>query len=1068
MNRLLYFCLGAVSLQAATDATALFKQYCVTCHGNSPAPAGGISFTKLTAAPGAMGAHFQQWQKVAAALEQKRMPPAKMPQPADAERSRAVQWVRARLNEAAMRNPGDPGRVTVRRLTSGEYAYTIRDLIGFDLKFDADFGSDAVGGEGFTNYGDVQYMQDAKLERYLEAAKRVASHAVIGAGPLQFFPDPGKTGFELSAITRIHAIYRENGFRAGSAEGGRPFGLERYGKAFYAAWRYQHRAAQGEPNATFESVARREGLSARFVEHIWTVLQQAAPTYPTSEVIARFRKLPTPSPNVEAKVRAGADEMQAFLINWPRWLFAAGELAAGGQGDERALVLTDESLAASPTSKFRYFWRGKAKQKTKLFLTAQSANPNAADKAVVVWHNPVIRFRKADRSATPEQPFLSLLDAATIERLGFGKSPDGAKIDPADFASVAGAPVTFEVETPADAGFAEITVEARLAEGAAGDAVLRVTVADREDLSKGRAPGWAILGRPDREGFKKWKAAVIDFGVNLPQASHSEPTPADRDPIPPPYDNAYNQPERDLYHTSVKYDRNDKFLVEKMLDDATRVRLDQAWADLYASFDYHDTILRFVSDKFKVNLKQNLAALTPEQIQALPAEPRKYAQALKAEYEWTQKAQLAAQPGHLNDALGFAEKAWRRPLTPAEKDRLRAFYTKSREVSKLDHVAATRLLIARILVSPAFLYRFEQQTSGTKQLTDWELANRLSYFLWSSTPDEELTRAARAGELRDAQQLQRQAKRMLADPKARRLATEFFGQWLGFYRFDQYRGVDTGRYPEFTDDVKNAMYDEAVSFFEHIVRQDRPLKEMFSADYTFLNAPLAKFYGVKQTVKSKDQMELVSGVTASQRGGMMRLGAVLTTTSAPLRTSPVKRGDWVLRRVLGTPTPPPPADAGSIPADDKAFGGQSVKERLASHQRNATCAACHSKIDPLGFPLERYDAIGRWREQYQDGKPIVDSSMTGENVEIAGVDGLLSYLSQNEKQVLRTFSQKLLGYALGRTMLVSDMPLVEKLSQSGETNFSALVQEIVASRQFRYRRAGDEPAPANTVTARVQ
>ncbi len=1048
MNRLLHLLiLAGLSLHAATDAPALLKQYCFTCHGNAKTPAGGISLTKMTASPASMGTHFQQWQKVAAALEQKRMPPAKVPQPGDADRVQTAKWIRAKLNEAAMKNPGDPGRVTVRRLTSGEYAYTIRDLIGFDLKFDSDFGSDAVGGEGFTNFGDVQYMQDAKLERYLEAAKRVASHAVIGSGPLSFYQDPGKSGFEMSAITRIHAIYRENGFRAGSAEGGRPFGLEKYGKAFYAAWRIKTR------QDTLEAAAKREGLTIRFVQHLMNVLDSSSAPFPTSEVVALFAKMPAPTgPDADAKARVTAGDMEKFLINWPRWLFAAGELAAGGQGDERALVLTAESLAASPSNRFKYFWRGRPKQATKLYLTALPANPDATDKAVVIWRNPVVRFRKADRSAAPEQPFMSLLDAATIARLQFGKRPDGGPIEPTDFATIAGQTLTFEIATPADSGFGEITVEAALAEGAAGDAVLRCTVADREDLSKGRAPGWALLGRPERDGFKKWQAGVIKFGAELPQASHSEPTPADRDPIPPPYDNAYNQPERDLYHTSVKYNRDDRFLVEKMLDDATRTRLDQAWADLYTSFDYHDTIFRFVSAKYKLNLKQSVDTLTPAQIAALPEEPRNFTQALRTEFDWAVNKELAAQPSHIIDCLQLAAKAWRRPLSPGEKDKLRAFYTKSREVSKLDHAQAIRLLLTRILVSPAFLYRLEQQPGA---LSNWELASRLSYFLWSSVPDDELTRAARGGELSNPEQLARQAKRMLADPKARRLSTEFFGQWLGFYRFDEYRGVDTSRYPEFTDDVKSSMYDEAVSFFEHIVRQDRPVGEMFSANYTFLNEPLAKHYGVKQPVKSKTDVEMVS---VPQRGGMMRLGAVLTATSAPLRTSPVKRGDWVLRRVLGTPTPPPPADAGSIPADDKAFGEQSVQERLASHMRNATCAACHSKIDPLGFPLERYDAVGRWRDQYQDGKPIIDSSKTGDQTEIAGVDGLLSYLKKQESQVMKTFSQKLVGYALGRTMLVSDQPLIEKLSQSGETNFSKLIQEIVTSRQFRNRRAGDEPA----------
>ena len=169
--------------------------------------------------------------------------------------------------------------------------------------------------------------------------------------------------------------------------------------------------------------------------------------------------------------------------------------------------------------------------------------------------------------------------------------------------------------------------------------------------------------------------------------------------------------------------------------------------------------------------------------------------------------------------------------------------------------------------------------------------------------------------------LARQVKRMTADPKARRLATEFFGQWLGFYHFDEYRGVDTGRFPEFTEEVKTSMYDEAVSTFEYLVREERPVKEILHADYAFLNKPLAKFYGIDAPVKSTGKVERIDNARAFDRGGALRLGSVLTTTSAPLRTSPVKRGDWILRRILSTPTPPPPPDAGTLPADDKTFNG---------------------------------------------------------------------------------------------------------------------------------------------------
>jgi hypothetical protein len=433
-------------------------------------------------------------------------------------------------------------------------------------------------------------------------------------------------------------------------------------------------------------------------------------------------------------------------------------------------------------------------------------------------------------------------------------------------------------------------------------------------------------------------------------------------------------------------------------------------------------------------------------------------------------ARKAAQPGHVEDVIRFAANAWRRPLTPAEKDRLRSFYVRAREAQKLDHDKAIRATLARILVAPAFLYRLELPATqtGVTALSGPELASRLSYFLWSSMPDAELQRAAAAGELKDTAQLTRQVKRMLADPKARRMSAEFFGQWLGFYRFDQYTGVDTGRFPEFTSELKSAMYEEAVFFFEHVLRKDKPVRDILFADYTFLNRTLAKHYGIPKEVKAMEDPELVEGVGAFHRGGLLRLGAVMTVTSAPLRTSPVKRGDWILRRILGTPTPPPPADAGSIPADDKQFGEMTVRERLAMHQRNARCAGCHSRIDPLGFPLERYDPIGRWRDSYPDGKPVHDSSELADATRIDGVDGLVRYMKAQEQQVLRNFAQKLIGYALGRTVLASDQPLIDELLKAGgDANISRWVTGVVTSRQFRYWRDAEEtPAPTSQSASR--
>jgi hypothetical protein len=210
----------------------------------------------------------------------------------------------------------------------------------------------------------------------------------------------------------------------------------------------------------------------------------------------------------------------------------------------------------------------------------------------------------------------------------------------------------------------------------------------------------------------------------------------------------------------------------------------------------------------------------------------------------------------------------------------------------------------------------------------------------------------------------------------------------------------------------------------------------------------------------------VEGAGAFHRGGLLRLGAVLTATSAPLRTSPVKRGDWVLRRVLGTAVPPPPADAGSIPADDKLFGGLSVKARLEQHKRNASCANCHTRIDPLGFSLEHYDPTGRWRDRYADGKEIDDVAELRDKTQIAGVDGLLEYMRTKDDQVRRTLAYKMVGYALGRSVLLSDRPLIDRMvNAGGDATFSQLAAEIATSRQFRNRLGRKEEATPVKIAA---
>ncbi|HVY93157.1 MAG TPA: DUF1592 domain-containing protein, partial [Bryobacteraceae bacterium] len=1122
----------------AAKTPELFAQFCFPCHsGNTPQA--GINIEKLATNQISVNEGYFTWTRIAAALEGHVMPPSVMPQPEEKDRAAAAAWIHARLNDFAKKHDGDPGKVTVRRLTSGEYAYAIQDLTGFPIETGIDASSDSVGGEGFSNFGDVQFMQDENLEHYLEAAKVVADHAVIGAAPLQFFSDPGKTGFEFSGITRIKNIYEKYGFRTVSGEGGYQYGVDKYGKVLYAAWEYTHRAALGEPTATMKKIADREGIEIRFLQHILEVMNRPNLSYPASEMADRWHKFlkPVPGGDVkaeEAQARTQAGDLQIYLTNWPGWLFGRGDKALGGAGDESPLIFNDKSLKADTDHHFTFAHRGGFGARgavagtgpTKIYLNVASVNPGAKGQGAIIWKNATIAFTPAGAGgfgrgpgagsgggrgaagaagrggfaggrgasgaggrggrgasgaagnpalaaaasgggrgrgrgpALPRVSLRSVVSAETAKQLGFGKSIDGTPIGPDDFSSDGS--VSFEVPAPPGVTTWDIQVDAVL--GSERNHVYRITISD-SPTPRG-IPTRALVGDMSSPGYKTFHDGVMEYSRILPPNSNGQPTPADKDPAPEPFDPTYNVPEHDDYVLWVKYIRDDRFVYNYLIDDATRKQLDEAWNDVFAAFPYHDNYLRLLAQHYNYDLKgKKMADMTPANMAQLPEEMRGYVAPLRRQWEQMMAAQAAAKPRHIEDVIQFASRAWRRPLTEAEKQGLRAFYTKAVTVDPdHDHVKAIRAVIARVLVAPQFLYKVElsSQTAAAHPLSNWEMASRLSFFLWSSIPDDELRRAAAAGELTTNAGLRRQVKRMLEDPKARRMATEFFGQWFGFYHFDKFKGVDTTRYPEFTEEVKESMYDEAVSFFEHIIRTGRPVSDILYADYDYLNKPLAKYYGITgKDIKSDDDVELVEGVKALHRGGVLRLGAVLTTTSAPLRTSPVKRGDWVLRRVLGTPTPPPPADAGSIPNDPKLFGGLSVRDRLAQHKRNATCATCHTRIDPMGFPLEHFDSTGRWREKYDDGKPIDDRGEMLDKSIIPGVDGLLIYLQTQQNKVEITLTHKLIGYALGRTVQGSDQVLVDKMVAAGQNATMAdLVNMVVTSAQFRNAAPNTPAAPA--------
>jgi mono/diheme cytochrome c family protein len=403
----------------------------------------------------------------------------------------------------------------------------------------------------------------------------------------------------------------------------------------------------------------------------------------------------------------------------------------------------------------------------------------------------------------------------------------------------------------------------------------------------------------------------------------------------------------------------------------------------------------------------------------------------------------------------FARRAWRRPVDASEVDELMRLYTAA-TAEGASFEAGVKVALQAVLVSPNFLFRGEfasgpiaaTSTALGRPVSEFALASRLSYFLWSSMPDDELLALAGRGELR--KNLETQVRRMIASPKARALVTNFAGQWLEIRNL-KFVAPDSKTFPDFDETLRTAMQVETETFFEHIVREDRSVLEFLTADYTYINERLAKHYGLAGV--TGDEFRRVS-LAGTPRRGVLTQASVLTITSNPTRTSPVKRGKWVLEDLLGTPPPPPPPNVPDLPNDGKPVAG-TLRHQMEQHRANPTCASCHARMDPIGFGLENFDAIGAYRTK--DGEFPVDAAgklSTGESFATAAeLTGILS--DKRRENFIRNLAEKTLIYSLGRGIERSDRPAVDRIMQevtTGNYRFSALVLAVVKSVPFDQQR----------------
>jgi len=404
----------------------------------------------------------------------------------------------------------------------------------------------------------------------------------------------------------------------------------------------------------------------------------------------------------------------------------------------------------------------------------------------------------------------------------------------------------------------------------------------------------------------------------------------------------------------------------------------------------------------------------------------------------------------------LAHRAYRRPVAADDLQQLLSLYRRGAESDGFE--AGVRLALQKILVSPEFIFRMEfdppdAAPGSVYRLSDVELASRLSFFLWSSIPDDELLAVAERGELSNASVLEAQVRRMLADPRSRTLVTNFAGQWL-FLRNIARIQPDPAAFPSFDENLRLALAQETELLIESTLREDRSVVDLLNTDYTYVNQRLAEHYGIKGIYGNEFRRV---AITEPKRQGLLGQASIMTVTSYPNRTAPTIRGKWVLEQLLGTPPPPPPPNVPSL-KDDATTRGMSMRQRMEQHRANPDCAVCHRVMDPVGFALENFDGLGRWRDSIGTG-PIDSSGVLPDGTKFEGPNGLRELLLSKRGLFVETFTERLLTYALGRGVEEYDQAALRKITREAAANndrWSSIILGIVKSAPFQMRRASND------------
>jgi hypothetical protein len=1002
------FAADSGELQNRLDNTVkpFVGKYCVSCHSGTQ-PTGQFDLKSYTSMD-QVKEDFPRWSLLADRLTNHEMPPKPSPQPPQEAIEQIVAFVHDVRAEEIQRLGGDPGIVLARRLSNAEYDNTIRDLTGQDMQVARQFPVDPANTAGFDNSGETLTMSPALLNKYLQGARQIADHAVLTPDGIDFAPYFMRVESDRDkySIQRIIAFYRAQ-----------PTSFADY---FQASWRYRYCKDLGKPGATLASTAADMKLSAKYLPMVWAILHDRDAVGPVAKLQAMWNALPAPKTGSSDELIVQTQAMERFVtrIRAHTAMQFSSPVVKGLPGQSEPL----------------HNWR----------LQEYADNHTKSDPNDI----------RPDNAREPAPPPIP-------------------KYPP--------------LHQDASARWAAIAATARY-----GDADLVYPAGQKAKYQKAFERFASVF--PDAfyvsERGRYWPDQSTDNGRLLSAG----------------------------YHNTGGYYRDDTALMQLILEKKSQEQLNRLWQEFdFVAYQTERTWVQYffnqsgevdgningklstesgskrpvgheVTDQFVILQMRDkyLARWAMDKEHNDPIAPKAFKWhfgLINATLRNLEKEHVAAEPKHLAALLKFAEDAYRRPLTAKERADLLGYYQMLRTKNQISHEDAVRDTIVSVLMSPDFLYRFDLngQTAQKSALTaaslktgkafdseplsDYSLASRLSYFLWASMPDAELLKHAAAGDLHKPQVLLAEAHRMLKNPKISGLATEFTGNWLVFRQFETNNSVDRMRFPTFDENLREAMFQEPIHLMQDNIQNDRSVLDLLYANYTFVNPPLAKHYGMPEVQGDLDTWVKVDDADKYGRGGILPMAVFMTEYSPGLRTSPVKRGNWVVQKVLGIRVPPPPPVVPELPGDESKTD-KPIREMLAEHHKNPFCAGCHLRFDSFGLAFEGYGPVGDARTKDLAGRPIDASATYPGGVAGDGLVGLKNFIrGYRQDNFIGNLCRKLMAYALNRSPQLSDESLVDQMKSNLAADgykFGSMVDTIVLSPEFLNRHVTDQistPAP---------